>query len=31
MTEFAIPLPEGYSAQNTAKMIFDGGVPTSRE
>jgi len=29
VTEFALPVPEGYSARNTATMIFDGGVPTS--
>ena len=25
----ALPVPEGYSAANTAKMIFDGGKPPS--
>jgi len=29
VTEFVLPTPEGYAAQNTATMIFDGGVPTS--
>ena len=27
--EFALPMPEGFSAKNTATMIFDGGVPAS--
>ncbi|WP_442511896.1 DUF1593 domain-containing protein [Novipirellula sp. SH528] len=30
VTEFALPKPKGFSAQNTAAMIFDGGVPTSK-
>ena len=29
VTEFVLPVPEGFSTQNTATMIFDGGVPTS--
>ena len=29
VTEFALPVPDGFSAKNTATMIFDGGVPTS--
>lgn len=29
VTEFALPVPEGYSSKNTAVMIFDGGVPAS--
>jgi hypothetical protein len=29
VTEFALPLPEGFSTEHTATMIFDGGVPTS--
>ena len=29
VSEFALPKPDGLLAQNTATMIFDGGVPTS--
>ena len=29
VTEFVLPMPEGFSAQNTATMIFDGGEPPS--
>jgi pectate lyase len=29
VTEFVLPKPEGFSAQNTATMIFDRGVPAS--
>ena len=29
VTEFALPMPEGFLGQNTATMIFDGGMPTS--
>ncbi len=29
VTEFALPKPEGFTAQNDATMIFDGGVPAS--
>ncbi len=29
VTEFALPLPKGYSQKNAEEMIFDGGVPTS--
>lgn len=30
VTEFALPKPEGFSAENTASMIFNGGVPISK-
>ncbi|TWU29841.1 pectate lyase [Bythopirellula polymerisocia] len=30
VTEFALPKPDDFSAQNTASMIFDGGVPASK-
>ncbi len=29
VTEFVLPKPDGFSAQNTATMTFNGGVPTS--
>ena len=29
VTEFVLPLPEGFSSPNTATMIFNGGGPTS--
>ncbi len=29
VTEFALPLPKGYSSRNKAEMIFDGTVPSS--
>ena len=29
VTEFALPVPDGYSAKNSARMIFDGSVPAS--
>ncbi|MCP5556837.1 MAG: DUF1593 domain-containing protein [Verrucomicrobiaceae bacterium] len=29
VTEFALPVPPGFSAKHTATMTFDGGVPTS--
>ena len=29
VTEFVLPKPEGFSARNTASMIFDRGVPVS--
>ena len=29
VTEFSLPIPEGFSSQNTAAMIFDGGLPHS--
>ncbi len=29
VTEFTLPRPKGYSTQNTATMIFNGGVPVS--
>jgi len=29
VTEFTLPVPDGFSAKNSATMIFDGGVPAS--
>jgi hypothetical protein len=29
VTEFTLPVPEGYSSKNTSVMIFDGGIPAS--
>ncbi len=29
VTEFALPIPQGYTDTNTSAMIFDGGVPES--